>query len=550
VAGDWQVPGYHPIRDLGEGSTGRVVLAVHVATETPVAIKYLSPRLLTDEEFLSRFRGEARVLAGLDNPNLVRFHEYIESLRRDAPAGSPPRGAAIVMELVDGISLGRLLTNVGPTGPEAALTVLKGSLLGLAAAHSVGVVHRDYKPGNILISGDGASKLADFGLAVRAGDNVPAAGTPVYMPPEQWSGRPVTPATDVYAATAVFFECLTGDRPYPGQTLPQLALAHRTAPVPVERVPEPLQRIIAHGLAKAVHDRPQSAAAFLDELETTALAAYGPNWEERGRNRLAELAALLALLFPLAGGFDAQGGSAVAHTDLGTEAEAGMGMGVAGPDRSRSTARRFVVAAVSAVVVVILGGTSIAVYTASVSSKNRPAAVGPSVSVSGEPSTGPSTDPSADPSADPSSPSPTASGTDPAAASAPPGTGGGGLPIPPVVSVPGGPSVSLPPPPKPKPPPPALAITGLNVSVARDGRTGVASISVTTNGTGPISLSITWSSGETDTKSGSGARSYSFSSTAGKFESICVPWTVTVVGQPGGASDTATVGPDPQCEIG
>src|SRR5262245_6358356 len=287
VGGDWQVPGYRSVRDLGEGSAGRVVLAVHVATETPVAIKYLSERLLADEEFLTRFRAEARLLAGIYDPNLVRFHEYVESVNKDAARGRPPRGAAIVMELVDGISLARLIKAEGATGPEAALAILKGSLLGLAAAHSAGVVHRDYKPGNILVRGDGASKLADFGIAVRAGDNVPAAGTPAYMPPEQWAGRPATPASDVYAATAVFYECLTGYRPFGGRTLPQLALAHRTAPVPMEQVPEALRGLVDRGMAKAAYERPQSAMVFLEELETTALAAYGPKWEERGRSRLA-----------------------------------------------------------------------------------------------------------------------------------------------------------------------------------------------------------------------------------------------------------------------
>ena len=198
MAGEWQVPGYRWIRDLGEGSAGRVVLAVHVATDTPVAIKYLSQHMLADEEFVSRFRAEARLLAGIYDPNLVRFHEYVESISKNAAPGDPPRGAAIVMELVDGVSLARLIKQE-PTGPEAALAILKGSLLGLAAAHSAGVVHRDYKPGNILVRGDGASKLADFGIAVRAGENVPAAGTPAYMPPEQWAGRPVTPASDVYS---------------------------------------------------------------------------------------------------------------------------------------------------------------------------------------------------------------------------------------------------------------------------------------------------------------------------------------------------------------
>ena len=87
--------------------------------------------------------------------------------------------------------------------------VLKGSLLGLAAAHAMGIVHRDYKPENVLVDAEGTSKLTDFGVAARR-EQHPACGTPLYMAPEQWDGSPATPATDIYAATAVFFECLTG----------------------------------------------------------------------------------------------------------------------------------------------------------------------------------------------------------------------------------------------------------------------------------------------------------------------------------------------------
>jgi serine/threonine-protein kinase len=315
VDGEWIVPGFRHVRQLGEGATGLVMQGEHLETGTPVAIKYLSNALLHDEDFIYQFREEARILAELRDPNLVAFHEYVES----------PFGAAIIMELVDGVSLATLINSEGPTGAEVALYILKGSLLGLAAAHSAGLVHRDYKPGNILVDGAGTSKLADFGVAVRAGDNVPSAGTPAYMAPEQWGGRPVTPATDIYAATAVFYECLTGLGPYPNGTLPQLALAHRTAPIPVATVPEPLRGIVERGLAKNQYDRPQSAMEFIAELEEVALGTYGPDWESQGRNRLAELAALLSMLFPLGHASTASGlassafkesASAVDSTDI------------------------------------------------------------------------------------------------------------------------------------------------------------------------------------------------------------------------------------------
>ena len=187
------------------------------------ALVALAPRLNRDDaDRMARFTREAQVLASLNHPHIAAIYGVEDG--------------AIVMELINGVNLAELIKAEGATGPEAALLVLKGSLLGLSAAHIMGVVHRDYKPGNVLVRGDGVSKLAGFGIAVRAGDDAPAAGTPAYMAPEQWRGNPVTPATDVYAATAVFYECLTGERPFPAKTLPQLAVAHRNAPIPVRLV--------------------------------------------------------------------------------------------------------------------------------------------------------------------------------------------------------------------------------------------------------------------------------------------------------------------------
>ncbi|GLW98705.1 serine/threonine protein kinase [Microtetraspora sp. NBRC 16547] len=288
--GAWSAPGYTEIRELGTGGGGRVVLAKHDADGIQVAVKYLSDELRSDLNFVGRFRHEAHLLALMEpSPHAARFYEYIEA----------PLGAAIVMELVDGVSLRAMLRSEGPTGPEAALAVLKGSLLGLAAAHSVGVVHRDYKPENVMVEADGMSKLVDFGIAARAGEGVSASGTPPYMAPEQWSGGTASRATDVYAATVVFFECLTGTRPFRAQNLPALARQHQSTPPPIEEVPVALQQLIERGMAKDPADRPPSAEAFLRELEAVATEAYGPTWEERGRRRLAALAGLLLQFFPL-----------------------------------------------------------------------------------------------------------------------------------------------------------------------------------------------------------------------------------------------------------
>ncbi|GII78200.1 hypothetical protein Sru01_31820 [Sphaerisporangium rufum] len=286
----WSVPGYREERVLGSGGSGRVVLATYEATGAHVAIKYLSDELRSDPHFLAAFREEARTMVEIGDPNIVRFYEYVES----------PLGAAIVMELVDGVALRAILREHGSTSPEAALAVLKGSLLGLSAAHASGIVHRDYKPENVLIQADGQSKLADFGIATPTGEAGLSAGTPPYMAPEQWEGSPAGPATDVYAATCVFFECLTGRRPFAAEHVSVLRHQHLTAAVPVEAVPSSVRALVARGMAKDPAGRPATARAFVGELETAAIAAYGPEWEQRGRRHLAELAALLALLFPLA----------------------------------------------------------------------------------------------------------------------------------------------------------------------------------------------------------------------------------------------------------
>ncbi|MFC4122652.1 serine/threonine-protein kinase [Nonomuraea zeae] len=288
--GQWGVPGYTEVRELGTGAAGRVVLARRDYDGAEVAIKYLSDELRADVGFVARFRHEARLLGTLQSVHHARLIDYVET----------GQGAAIVMELISGVSLREILRSEGPTGPEAALTVLKGSLQGLASAHAIGVVHRDFKPENVMVQGDGTSKLVDFGIAVRAGEDASAAGTPPYMAPEQWSGGSPAPATDVYAATVVFFECLTGTRPYRAPNIAALARQHQSSPPPVDEVPAQLRGLVERGLAKDPAGRPPSAEAFLTELEAVAAEGYGPDWEERGRRRLVALAGLLVLLFPSA----------------------------------------------------------------------------------------------------------------------------------------------------------------------------------------------------------------------------------------------------------
>ncbi|MFJ1768137.1 protein kinase [Amycolatopsis sp. NPDC088138] len=286
----WSVPGYAEVDVLGTGGFGRVVLAKHEASGKMAAIKYLRAEFLADARIAHGFRREAWLLAGVRSRHVVRLFDFVET----------PQGAALVMEAVPGVSLRALLVAENVLPPEAALAILKGSLLGLADAHAVGVVHRDYKPGNVLVSREGESKLVDFGLATLDGHNGLTAGSPAYMAPEQWAGHPGQPATDVYAATCVFYQCVTGHRPFEADTSEQLRALHGQAPVPLDSVPEALRPLIARGMAKDPAWRPATADAFVTELEAVAREAYGKNWEKRGWKRLATSAAALTALTPLA----------------------------------------------------------------------------------------------------------------------------------------------------------------------------------------------------------------------------------------------------------
>ena len=376
----WTVPGYTETGPLGRGATGRVAAAVHDESGTRVAIKYLSGRLRSDQEFVDRFRIEAGLLAGLTSPHVVRFHQYVETESQ----------AAMVMELVDGVTLRTLLTQSGPMTPEAALAVMRGSLLGLADAHHVGIVHRDYKPANVLIDADGLSKLADFGIADRAGAMMPAAGTPSYMAPEQWEGAPAQPVTDIYATTVTLFECLTGRVPYSAETLFELRAMHRSAPIPLDEVPVELQSLVAHGLAKDVTYRPHDALAFVAELETLAGAVYGPDWERRGRRALAIAVGALAAFFPLALMDGAVGSGAGAGVGVGVGAAAVGEVGRAGGMASRGVQTKTLIGAVVLATVAVTAA-AVALNAAAATPKTVSAAApGAEMTTSGGDSVSPS----------------------------------------------------------------------------------------------------------------------------------------------------------------
>jgi eukaryotic-like serine/threonine-protein kinase len=442
----WAVPGYTEEHELGRGASGRVVSAIHDASGQRVAIKYLAPRLFRDPRFLEGFREEAEVLRSLDVPQVVRLFDYVED---------PGDGAAIVMELVDGVSLHQMISRQGSTSAESALVVLKGSLLGLASAHQLGIVHRDYKPENVLVDGAGDSKLTDFGVAVKEGKKAPAAGTPLYMAPEQWNGAPATPATDIYAATAVFFECLTGKTPFSGR-LGHLAMQHETAAVPVALVDEPLQALIERGMAKDPRDRPPNAMEFVGELNWVADRAYGPDWEERGRSELARRAAALLLL--LIGGIAGAAGGSFAATALAGIARRKKAV-IAG-------------AAIGVLVAIAAAGTTLALQSNNTNTvTNTAGSTGPGGSggggANGSGTPGGSTQPGSPSSSASTSPTPSNSATTTTPAGNPTTTTPAGNPT--TTTPAGNPTTTNPPtttPPTTKPPttPPAPAVISVSVT--------------------------------------------------------------------------------------
>ncbi|MFE0407106.1 serine/threonine-protein kinase [Streptomyces nigra] len=531
----WEVPGYTGSLELGSGASGRVVLAVHEETGVPVAVKYLSESLRTRPGFVHDFRAEARLLGGLESPYVTGLYEYVES----------PQGAAIVMELVDGVSLRTLLTRQGPLTPEAALVVLKGSLLGLADAHQVGVVHRDYKPENVLVLPDGTSKLVDFGIAVDAGTDGGVAGTPSYMAPEQWTSAPASPAADVYAATATFFECLTGHKPFAGDNIAELALRHVEAPVPAEEAPEPVRDLVRRGLAKDPEQRPARAAEFVRELEAAAGAGYGPDWEERGRGRLAALVALLPLLLP-----SARDGARTTTDSARTVLGPAPGPG---PVRAWLPGRAGMLASAAAVLLGILltygvpfapdeaaRDTAQAVATSSSGpGVSAPETATPSTSAS--PSGSPSS--SSSPDASPTTATPT-DGTSATASASPAGAG---------TTAPAGTGGTTAPPtgtPPTEPTAPAVKDVALSGFTQTGPMTATATVVVTTDGTGPVSVTVSWSTGNlpgvpgaadgaAQTFTRSGATQYTIP-VDHTFQNRGCYWTVQATTDPAAAGGTAS----------
>ena len=252
--------GHYQLQELlGRGGMGEVYRAYDTNTDRIVAIKVLPPQLANDGTFQQRFRRESQAAAGLNEPHVVPIHGFGEIDGR----------LYLDMRLIEGRDLGTILKDSDkPPGAAFAVNVVEQVAAALDAAHEAGLIHRDVKPSNILITEHDFAYLIDFGLARTAGEEgVTTAGntlgTVAYMAPERFEAGYADPRSDVYALTCVLYECLTASRPYPADSLEQQITRHLVSPPPRPSATEEklaaFDDVIAKGMAKESDERYQTA---------------------------------------------------------------------------------------------------------------------------------------------------------------------------------------------------------------------------------------------------------------------------------------------------
>jgi eukaryotic-like serine/threonine-protein kinase len=264
---------------IASGGMGAVWRAVDLVLDRPVAVKLLRDELAQHPDTIARFRAEARHAAGISHPSIAQVYDFGE-----ADADQP---AFLVLELVDGPPLTDLI-GTGPLPPDQVMDIVAQVASGLAVAHAGGVVHRDIKPGNLLLDSSGVVKITDFGVAYAAG-SAPLTrtgtliGTPAYLAPERIAGEAAGPASDLYSLGMVAYECLAGAMPFTGTAM-EIALAHRTQwlpPLPAS-VPAQVAGLVGDLTAKDPGGRPAAAAevaararALRDDIRAGAIGTGG-----------------------------------------------------------------------------------------------------------------------------------------------------------------------------------------------------------------------------------------------------------------------------------
>ena len=250
---------YHLKRLLGRGGMGEVYEAEHTVKEWTVAVKLMSDTFSNDPVFRERMKREARTAGRLQEPHVVPIHDY----------GEIDGQMFMEMRLIEGTDLDSVLKRFGPLTPPRAVAIISQIASALDAAHAAGVMHRDVKPPNILVTRDDFAYLVDFGIASATTDEKltqlgTAVGTWKYMAPERFSNAEVTYRADIYALACVLYECLTGSPPYKSDSAGTLVTAHLNEPIPQPSITRPgipraLDTVIARGMAKKPEDRYASA---------------------------------------------------------------------------------------------------------------------------------------------------------------------------------------------------------------------------------------------------------------------------------------------------
>ena len=257
---------------IAAGGMGEVWAATDTVLGRTVAVKLLNRALSQQAGFQARFRAEARCSAALHHPNITTMLD----------CGDDEGSAYLVMELVIGQPLSEIIAQRAPLSPQVTASILIQAANALEAAHQGGVVHRDVKPANILITADGTVKLTDFGIS-RMVDTPPLTqtrevlGTAQYLSPEQALGQNATALSDIYALGVVGYEMLTAQRPFEAETMVATALAHINKPPPrlPDTVPAGIRDVIGAALAKDPADRPAGAAAMAHALGMPASGTSG-----------------------------------------------------------------------------------------------------------------------------------------------------------------------------------------------------------------------------------------------------------------------------------
>ena len=272
---DRKIASYRIVEKLGEGGMGVVYKAVDESLDRTVAIKALSPELSRDTELVARFRTEAKAQAHLNHTNIATLYSFL----------AQEDDCFMVMEFVEGESFDQMIRRRGPIPYEEAIPLFKQALLGVGFAHRVGIIHRDIKPGNMMVNRSGIVKVMDFGIAkVIGGRRLTRTGTQMgtvyYMSPEQIRGAVVDIRSDIYALGVMLYEMLTGHLPFEGETDFQIMSDHVNTPPPSPSrfypyLPKGVENAVLKALEKDPNGRFQSVEEFGAALEHPEAFAAG-----------------------------------------------------------------------------------------------------------------------------------------------------------------------------------------------------------------------------------------------------------------------------------